>query len=148
MEFVNAGLQRINEVLNDPGIVSVEDTCHVVPSAGEVLRMVANIVARFREDQVSMPQLEAQVLDTLMGTLGAKLTSIAEFVGSESIAPSTGVNLPQVSQTTVFLARVIQFVLGFPDVWTRNFKDQSEVLCNTLVKLALVGSFILFGEVT
>ena len=100
--------------------------------------MVANIVGRFRDNAASMPQLEAQVQDTLMGTISIKLTATIELLASETIGPSTGVNLPQVSQTTIFLARLIQFVLSFPGVWTPTFKSQSEPLCNNLVKLALV----------
>lgn len=108
---MNAGLERINEILNEPGPRNVEDTTYVVPSAGEVLRMVANIVGRFT-DKGSMPQLEAQIQDALITTIRVKFAAISELLRSETVGQSTGLNLPQVSQTTIFLARIVQFVLG------------------------------------
>lgn len=137
---MNAGLQRINEILNEPGITRIEETRNVIPAAGEVLRMVANIVARFRESSASMPKLEAQVQEALVTTLSLKFTAIHELLALVTNGPSTGVNLTQVSETTIFLARIIQFILGFPEIWTPSLKNQSEPLCGILVKLALVGS--------
>ncbi len=87
--------------------------------------MVANIVGRFRDNSSSMPQLEAQVQDTLMGTISIKIMATIELLASETVGPSTGVNLPQVSRTTIFLARIIQFVLSFPGVWTPTFKSHA-----------------------
>ncbi|KAH9945672.1 hypothetical protein B0H21DRAFT_744154 [Amylocystis lapponica] len=120
-KFLNAGLSHMTAMLNGPYSLSKADgMVQFVDNAGEILRLLAKIVERFRDD-ASLPQL----------TPPTAFDHVAQ-VRSES---------EDCSQTAIFLARLLQFDLGFPGAWTTRAKTLIEELCSALHMLALLPVF-------
>lgn len=104
--------------------------------ASEMLRLLANIVAPFRKD-TALPQLDGAVQEALFSAICGKIAHMARVMGPLVHTPWE----PQSalgSQAVVFLARVLQFHLGFPITWSQQAKDLAEALCLDLTRLALV----------
>ncbi|OBZ68162.1 Mediator of RNA polymerase II transcription subunit 12 [Grifola frondosa] len=136
-KFVNAGLHRIIEIFHEASNPS-DPKClmQLVANAGEVLRLLSNIVEPFRQDN-PMPQLEATIQDGFMTAFCTKLEEITEVLTAHVDNNSDESARSQTSHTAVFLARLLQFNLGFPGAWTSEAKAQSERLCTTITRLAL-----------
>ncbi|CDO75642.1 hypothetical protein BN946_scf184743.g2 [Trametes cinnabarina] len=114
----------------------VESTTRLVNCAGEILRLLANIVAPFRKEK-ALPPLDQAVQDHLFSALCAKITEMTEFMmgllqqpWSEDVSCGT--------QAVIFLARLLQFYLGFQLTWSQQSKDLGEELCANLTRLALI----------
>ena len=138
-QFVNAGLRRVTEIFRewDP---LLDNRTHndLKKCASEILRLMANIVAPFRKD-ASLPQLDPQIQETFFSLLCAKIKKMTEMMAillqdpwEEQAARGT--------QAVVFLARMLQFHLGFSITWSQQAKEQAEELCFNLTRLALVGT--------
>ena len=143
LQFVNAGLQRIAEILKnnspqlDPSALQVR-----VANAGKVLRLLTNLVEPMRaaETTSSLPQIDASAQQELVATLYSILESIRSHL-SGSAALGFPESYRQLATATIFLARVLQFDLGFPGVWIQWMKDHCDDLCQTLSQLIIVCRF-------
>ncbi|EJF57727.1 hypothetical protein DICSQDRAFT_182976 [Dichomitus squalens LYAD-421 SS1] len=136
-KFVNAGLKRVTDIFRewDP---LLDNRTHndLKKCASEILRLMANIVAPFRQD-ASLPQLDPPVQDIFFSVLCAKIKKMTESMATllrnpweESAARGT--------QAVVFLARMLQFHLGFAISWSQQAKENAEELCRNLTQLALM----------
>ena len=112
------------------------DTKDMKSTAGEMLRLLANIVAPFRKD-TSLPQLDAAVQDALFIAVYARIAHMAKVMDPLVRTPWEK-NAVLGSQAVVFLARTLQFHLGFPITWSQKAKDLAGELCLDLTRLALV----------
>ncbi|PCH43895.1 hypothetical protein WOLCODRAFT_138657 [Wolfiporia cocos MD-104 SS10] len=133
-KFVNAGLQRIIEIFREPFATTDPKTMvQFVSDAGEVLRLLSKIVERFRSDG-SLPPLLQPIQDQFITAL--------DFRFAEVVSGRTGElddsQARELSHSAIFLARLLQFNLGFPGAWTSQTKAVSERLCKTLTELALI----------
>lgn len=132
-------MQRIAEVLKSsaPKLDPVELEGHI-ENAGKILRLLTNLVEPMRAfgAQSSLPQPDTAVQQGLVSVLQQLLQNIANVLSpdaSDSVPPSV-----RLTSVTIFLARVLQFYLGFPGIWTQWMKDYCDKLSKTLSKLIVV----------
>ncbi|KAH9858392.1 hypothetical protein C2E23DRAFT_767676 [Lenzites betulinus] len=136
-KFVNAGLRRIVDIFRETdGPNRVQSMLRLVSCAGEILRLLANIVAPFRRD-TSQLQLDAAVLESMFAPLCTKFADVTEIMAALAQEPWSE-DLARSSQAVIFVARVLQFYLGFPVTWSQQMKDLAEELCANLARLALI----------
>ncbi|KAH9940479.1 uncharacterized protein BXZ73DRAFT_88710 [Epithele typhae] len=133
-KFVSAGLRRITEAFRewDP----LADKRCLKSTASEMLRLLANIVAPFRKD-TSLPQLDPLVQDGLFLAICSKMAHMAKIMVSLVERPWEE-DAMNACQAVIFIARVLQFHLGFPLTWSQQAKDASEELCMNITRLALM----------
>lgn len=114
-----------------------------VAKAGKVLRLLTNLVEPMRipGDVPSLPQLDSSAQKDLVSVVQGLLLGIVgrppSNVSSDSTA-SDHVSMRQTTAATIFLARVLQFMLGFPGAWVQWAKDSCETLSRILSRLILV----------
>ncbi|KAI0769653.1 hypothetical protein BD413DRAFT_627402 [Trametes elegans] len=136
-KFVNAGLRRIVDIFRESeGANKIESMTRLVSSAGEILRLLANIVAPFRRD-ASLPQIDGTAQDHLFSVLCAKIAEMTEVMAG-LVQQGWSEDISAGSQAVIFLARLLQFYLGFPGVWSQQAKDLAEELCANLTRLSLI----------
>lgn len=136
-QFVNAGLQRIVELFREPfDPANANDAQALVANAGEVLRLLSKIVERFRES-ATLPIIDATVQDNFFSGLVDRFAQMKEawFAGPSD---DTGDALNEASHCIIFLARLLQFNLGFPGAWTVRATELGTTLCKTLFDLLMV----------
>ncbi|KAH8108105.1 hypothetical protein BXZ70DRAFT_1015382 [Cristinia sonorae] len=130
-KFVNAGLQRIAEIITDISILETDNQVVPIAPASDLLRLLTNIVKPLRDEGAAMPSLHDRVQNELFAGLCLRLTAIAESV-------AVGIHVEDAARTTVLLARIIHFALGFQGVWTDEVITLSGKLCTVLVRLAML----------
>ncbi|KAI0675055.1 hypothetical protein C8Q78DRAFT_1010248 [Trametes maxima] len=136
-KFVNAGLRRIVDIFRETDDVDkIEAMSRGVACAGEILRLLANIVAPFRQD-ATLPQVDSTVQDHLFSVVCAKFAEMTDVMATLMEQPWSE-DISRGSQAVIFLARLLQFYLGFPALWPPQVKDIAEELCANLARLALV----------
>ncbi|OJT09261.1 Mediator of RNA polymerase II transcription subunit 12 [Trametes pubescens] len=151
-KFVNAGLKRIDDIIRETdGANKINSMTLLVSSAGEILRLIANIVAPFRletsrpeKDQgdesrtePNLPPIDAAVQEHLFTVLCAKFAEMTGMMAALVQEPWSE-DISRGSQAVIFLARLLQFYLGFPAVWSDKSKELAEELCANLTRLALI----------
>lgn len=136
-QFVNAGLRRVSEIFRewDP---LLDNRTHndLKKCASEILRLMANIVAPFRKD-ASLPQLDPLIQETFFSMLCAKIKKMTEIMATLLQNPWEE-EAARGTQAIVFMARMLQFHLGFSITWSQQAKEHAEELCYNLTRLALV----------
>ncbi|OSD03951.1 hypothetical protein PYCCODRAFT_163808 [Trametes coccinea BRFM310] len=136
-KFVNAGLRRIVDIFRETDSANkIESMTRLVSCAGEILRLLANIVAPFRKD-ASLPQLDQTVQDHLFAVLCAKIAEMTDLMMSLLQRPWNE-DVSRGTQAVIFLARLLQFYLGFQGTWSQQARDLGEELCANLTRLALI----------
>ncbi|EGO25090.1 hypothetical protein SERLADRAFT_368519 [Serpula lacrymans var. lacrymans S7.9] len=137
VKFINNGFQYIIEVFsNIPQPAQSAVLLDRVERAGEVVRVLSHVAeplreaARFAHLQVDIPTQEmlVTVIYGMFNTVESLLTSAAD--DSETASQAT--------HTLVFLARLLQFDLGFAGMWTSKFREAASNLCTTLFRLVLL----------
>lgn len=91
-----------------------------------------------REEATLLPQLEPAVQDELIAVLCSKFDTLESSLTTRDSEPGIRAVMPQVFQSVIFLARLLQFDLGFHSAWTPKTKETSIKLVSTLFRLALV----------
>lgn len=124
----------------------------LVSCAGEILRLIANIVAPFRldtsrpekapgeesqPDSSKLPPIDAAVQEHLFSVMCAKFAEMTGIMAALVQEPWSE-DISRGSQAVIFLARLLQFYLGFPATWSDKSKELAEELCANLTRLALV----------
>lgn len=137
LQFVNAGLQRVTAILKRTTSGKNGDLARIVGDAGEILRLLANIVEPFRNDG-GLPELAPTVQDEFASALFAKFADVSDILTSCNEENSNELNVSEATNTAIFLARLLQFNLGFPAAWTNHVKTLSSRLFPTLTRLILV----------
>ncbi|PIL34102.1 hypothetical protein GSI_03813 [Ganoderma sinense ZZ0214-1] len=136
-KFVNAGLRRVSEIFRewDP---LLDNRTHndLKKCASEILRLMANIVAPFRKD-ASLPQLDPLIQETFFAVLCVKIKKMTEIMATLLQNPWEE-EAARGTQAIVFMARVLQFHLGFSITWSQQAKEHAEELCFNLTRLALM----------
>ncbi|OCH91787.1 hypothetical protein OBBRIDRAFT_752537 [Obba rivulosa] len=145
-KFLNAGFRRMTEILNEPVDQNrPEGITSYVRNGGEVLRLLARVVKPFRQD-LPLPELDAAIQDEFFSTLCTKFVQVTDMLAAATDDDAHGVDgVNPASHSAIFLARLLQFYLGFPGVWTTQSKAKCEQLCAILTQLILlhgVGSAI------
>lgn len=112
----------------------------MIQSAGELLRLLSNIVKPFRDDPPSLPQLEAAVQDALITALAAKFEMLEGFLSADVGGSVSYVETKRVTDAVVFLSRLLQFDLGLPGVWTQQTREVDDKILNSILSLAMVSN--------
>ncbi|KAK7692890.1 hypothetical protein QCA50_004525 [Cerrena zonata] len=147
-KLISAGLRRLTALLKDPRYASMENSASLISVAGEVLRLLISITKSLRDNEQTIPELEPSgimVDEGLFTEIVKKLRFIMNF-----LKPSypNGDETGNVSRLTMFLARIIHFVLALPSTWTTQFRGFISHYSVTLTALiTLFGSGNLINEV-
>lgn len=105
---------------------------------GQLLRVLTHVIESMREEATVLPQLEPTVQDELIEVLCSKFDVLeSSFTTSDTESEHKAV-MPPGSQSVIFLARLLQFDLGFQSAWTSKTRETSNNLVATLFRLALV----------
>ena len=132
-QFVNNGMESLAEILPRSSIpLSFGNLAERIDRAGEILRLLSRVMEPFRTrgtvfhlDVNCQERLGKGICDTL-----SAVESMFAAADAEALRPLT--------QHVLFLARLLQFKLGFGGTWTTLVQDQYETLSSVLFRLALV----------
>ena len=112
--------------------LSLESLVERIDRAGEILRLLSHVMEPFRT-KGTVFQLDANCQERLGKGICETLSAV------ESMFAATGAEgLTSLTQNVLFLARLLQFNLGFGGTWTTTIREQYEILSSTLFRLALV----------
>jgi hypothetical protein len=100
-----------------------------VDHAGQILRILAHFAEPLREPPM-LPQLEPDAQDNFIGNLCDKFKALESMQSQASSARAVGLS--------IFLARLLQFDLGFIRAWTPKTKEAGLSLLTILFRLAMV----------
>ncbi|KAG6370976.1 hypothetical protein JVT61DRAFT_10690 [Boletus reticuloceps] len=132
-KFVNNGMDSLAEILARPSVpLSHENLAGRIDRAGEILRLLSHVMEPFRTKGLVM-QLDANCRERLCKGICEILSAIeSTFVATSAEASKS------LTQNVLFLARLLQFKLGFGGPWTTVVGDQYEMLSSVLFRLALL----------
>ena len=133
LQFVNNGMESLVEILARPStLLSLENLTERIDRAGEILRLLSHVMEPFRT-KGTVFQLDANCQERLGKGICETLSCIESMftaAGAEASKPLT--------QSVLFLARLLQFKLGFGGMWTHTAREQYGMLSSALLRLALV----------
>ena len=135
-QFINNGLQCMSEMLRD-ATQRPADLTDYIQRAGQLLRVLAHVAESLRETAL-LPQLESEVQDEFIDAICAQFDVIHSTLVADGDQSDIATKASQSSDTVIFLARLLQYDLGFPGGWTAKTKGASNPLVSTLFRLALV----------
>ena len=126
-------MESLVEVLARPSTPSSLDVlAERVDRAGEILRLLSHVIEPFRTKGIFF-QLDVNCQERLGKGICETLSAV------ESMLASTGGEASKrLAQSILFVARLLQFNLGFGGTWTTTIREQYEILSSTLFRLALV----------
>ncbi|TDL22582.1 hypothetical protein BD410DRAFT_821184 [Rickenella mellea] len=136
-KFLNNGLRRIAEILDECASSDSPALTSMVRRAGEYLRLLSSIVKPFRDEPSTLPSLEATVQDALILAMAAKF-EILETLLHGVLNGNSGSTVESLTGITIFLSRLLQFNLGFAGVWTPKTLELIDHLLNMVFRLALL----------
>ena len=137
-QFVNAGLHKITEILNDQ--THAHDLQWSLTKGGDVLRLLTNVTQPSRKDETSAYQVEQWVQDKLLHALHDRFTSVLGIMSDVTQREQHDVGQQDLVQMSIFLARLLQFDLGLSGALAPDTKALSESMCDTLFQLIMVGT--------
>ena len=103
--------------------------------ASELLRVLVYVAEPLRADGASIPSIERLIQDEFFSALCSQISTLEKALtqeGSSHYPPF------QFTQEVILLARLLQFDLGFRNVWTPTTHSASIELSKSLFKLVLV----------
>ena len=110
----------------------------MIKSAGEFVKLLSSIMDPFREDHVAIPSLDIEVQDALACALYSKLQMLEETMKG---LPSSDLSQEtEITESIVFLSRLLQFELGFVHDWKSSQKELMQKLLFLEYRMALVCS--------
>lgn len=119
-------------------LLAPADLADHIERASQLLRVLTHVVESMREEATSLPQLESVVQDEVIDVLCAKFDTLESCMTSGGTEPHTGAQTTRDFQNVIFLARLLQFDLGFQSAWTSKTREVSIQLVSTLFRLAIV----------
>lgn len=140
LKFVNAGFSRIADILNEEiDSTDTESLASIPAKVGHFLKLLSMITRPFRFEQPALPSLEETVQEKFFPNFYEKLSAI-ELALQKLSEEREGKHLAQTNLTepVMFLARLLQFDLGFPGAWTRSLKEKADSLVNVILQLAVL----------
>ena len=110
----------------------------MVSKAGDILRLLTNVAEPIRKDAQAKCSLDAWVQGRALQCLHDRLMTLFELMKTDEAQTVGDTVLHDSLQAVVFLARVLQFILGFAGTWSQELTTNAESLCSVLFKLILV----------
>lgn len=133
LQFVNNGMESLVEVLARPSIpLSLENLAERIDRAGEILRLLSHVMEPFRTKGIFF-QLDTNCQERLGKGICEALSAIESMFVSTNPEASR-----RLTQSVLFVARLLQFNLGFGGTWSTAVREQYEMLSSALFRLALV----------
>lgn len=133
LQFVNNGMESLVEILARPSTpLSLENLAERVDRAGEILRLLSHVMEPFRT-RGTVFQLDSSCQERLGKGICETLSAIEAMFGAAGAE-----ELKRLTQCIIFVARLLQFKLGFGGTWMTTVHEQYEMLSSTLFRLALV----------
>ncbi|THH04935.1 hypothetical protein EW145_g5157 [Phellinidium pouzarii] len=138
-EFVNKGLLRIADILDEVDDTQPESLASLPVKAGHFLNLLSTIMQPYRHLPSPLPSLDGTVQDKFIISLLRKFSALEEALRSQTqrIKEKDNVQVP-LRDPVLFLARLLQFDLGFPGAWTQVMKDVGDQVIEVVLRLALL----------
>ena len=102
------------------------------------MRLLTYMVDFLRAKGHTTPRLDPETQDTLLPAICARLEQAEAIFGRRVPDISTDGQRRVYTSCTIFLARILQFDLGFSELWTPTTKELIPRLTSTLLQLLLV----------
>lgn len=126
-------MESLVEMLARPSIpLSLGHLAERLDRAGEILRLLSHVMEPFRTKGIIF-QLDASCQERLGKGICETLSAVESMFAAAG--PEASKSL---TQSVLFLARLLQFKLGFGGTWTIAVREQYGMLSSTLFRLALV----------
>lgn len=109
-----------------------------VDRAGEVLRVLSHVSEPLREEGIAL-DLDIPTQERLAKTM-LELFQLAGIMFSKATEHSLRI----LTQAVIFLARLLQFDLGFSGIWTTQFQETCEKVAPVLFDLVMVREWHIF----
>lgn len=103
-----------------------------VGRAGEVLRVLSHVSEPLREEGTGL-DLDVSTQERL-----AKIILESFQFANVMFSKTTDSSLRVITEAVIFLARLLQFDLGFPGIRTTHFRDTCEKMTPVLFDLVVV----------
>lgn len=133
IKFINNGFKSIVDILNQaPAPTTPESLLARVGRASEVLRVLSHVSEPLREEGTGL-DLDVSTQERLAKTI---LESFQFANSSFSKAPDHSLHV--LTEAVIFLARLLQFDLGFPGIWTTQFRATCEKMAPVLFDLVVI----------
>ena len=93
----------------------------------------------FRSPSHALPSIEEDIQGKLITSLFEKLSALEAELRKDATRDD-GLYTPRndMTEPVLFLARLLQFDLGFPGIWTQKTKEVGDKLLATVFRLALL----------
>ncbi|KAG1727617.1 hypothetical protein EDB19DRAFT_1897524 [Suillus lakei] len=133
IKFINNGFRSIVDILNQAPAPSTPESLLVrVSRAGEVLRVLSHVSEPLREEGTGL-DLDVSTQERLAKTILESL----QFANA-TFSKTADYSLRIITEAVIFLARLLQFDLGFPGIWTTHFRETCEKMAPVLFDLVLI----------
>lgn len=109
---------------------------------GELLQVLVYISEPMQQES-SLPALEPSIQDTFIDALYKSFALLESLLLPSDPSEGGRADASDLTQGTILLARLLQFNLGFRDVWTPKTKETGSSLSMSIFRLALVGDYAL-----
>src|ERR1700733_1482625 len=134
VQLFNNGLKCMTEFVQDLSS-SGNTASEKFRRIADLLRVLLHVAQPFQDISTSMPDVESSIQEEFFVSLHKRLQQVEPLTASDT-GPGYGL-----AQETVLMLRLIQFGLGFRNVWWSNSREISDNLSFLLFKLALVSTF-------
>lgn len=137
---MNEGLSRIADVLRSAEDDSVTALTELPAKAGHYLNLISMIIYPFRRDPSFLQPLHREAQGSCLKSL---LSVLKQLVGHiKSLQPASDVaerdRLQQLTESVMFLTRLLHFILSFPNAWTPALKSFGDDFISTILQLTLI----------
>ena len=135
-QLCNSGFQRLTYLISTIGTSSAaSDLQALLATTSEVLRLLAGVALPLRTPAVTLPTLASEVQDAFIQEIRDRIESLMTAYTNPALeAPQ----FHRLVGVTLILARLIQFNLGFPGVWTSVLREYCSSLFASLVRINIV----------
>lgn len=132
-------MESLVEVLARPSIpLSLENLEERIARGGEILRLLSHVMEPFRTKGVFF-ELDVNCRERLGKGICEILSSIESMLVSRAAEASK-----RLTQCVLFIARLLQFNLGFEGTWPSAIRDLYDILSSVLFRLALVRAHVVY----
>lgn len=92
----------------------------------------------FRHSSTPLPSLDQEIQDFLVANLSTKLSALEALIRNRIQDDKERHRVSALlTDAVLFLARLLQFDLGFPGAWTKAMKDAASRFTETMLRLAI-----------
>lgn len=106
-----------------------------VRRGSQLLRVLVHVAGSMQEEAISLPQVKPSTQDDFIAVVCALFAGIETMLAVDEVFETAGI-----SESLIFLLRLLQFDLGLTGVWTPKTKELSGKLVSTLFKLSTVSA--------